>query len=212
MLIGAIALLAVAADRPVPWAITGTSSVSEAPILSLGHRVEGRMFRKSGRVITRAGFGWLSRGDLRSNPGITADLTWYPIETIGIDLLSSTFFFSTLTATADALRRSTGLLPDSQKPIARLMPGARWAFAYGKLLIEDADAVVHVDAALCGHLGVLVTDRAPNPAVDLGFALQAGLQHAVVFLEASWLLSYEDRTTSSLASGPQASAGLGISW
>lgn len=211
--VAALALAQTPAAEPpaVPWAITGTSSTASIPVLPLAGRVENRFFRKEDRWVPRAGASYLSRGDLRVNPGLALELTWYPQESIGIDLVSATLFASSLSSTAEALRRSTGLLPDSQKPLARIGTGARWAFAYGKLLVEDAEVVVHADASTFAHLGVLVTDEAVNAAGDVGLAFQVGIgARFLLWLDASWLLSYERRSTSSFASGPAASLGVGF--
>jgi hypothetical protein len=202
---------AFAEPAPVPWALTGTSSVAEPPVPELGHLVEHRAFEKAGRFSARAGVSWLSRNDLRSNPGLSLDLGWYASESLSVEFLSATAFFSELDSTAEALRRSTGLLPDSQKPLARLTTGGRFSFAYGKLLIEDADAVVHLDASGAAHLGVLVTDVAPNASADLDLAFQVGLGARLLFwIEGGWLISYERRTTTSFSSGFLASAGFGV--
>jgi hypothetical protein len=195
----------------VPWGLTGTSSIADPPVPELGHLVEHRAFEKEGRFSARAGVSWLARSDLRSNPGLSLDLGWYAKESLSVEFLSATAFFSELDSTAAALRRSTGLLPDSQKPIARLTTGGRFSFAYGKLLIEDADTVVHLDASAAAHFGVLLTDVAPNACSDLDLAFHVGLGPRLVFwLQGGWFLSYERRTTSEFSSGFLASAGLGL--
>ena len=198
------------APPPVAWEITGTSSTA-LPVLTPSHRVERRLFQKADHIVVRTGFSYLSRGDFYSNPGLTAEATWYPTEAFGVDLLSATAFFSTLNSTALALRTERGLLPDSQRPLLRLGTGARFAFAYGKLLLEQLDTVVHLDASVNGHLGMLLTDRAPNAMGDVGLTLQAqAFERLLVWVEASWLLSYEARSSTSFASGPMATVGLGL--
>lgn len=193
-----------------PWSVTGTSTVGAVPVPPVDHTVEERLFRKDGRVITRVGFSYLSRGDFYRSPGLALEATWHPSETFGVDVVS-TVFLSELTATAAELRRTTGLLPDSQKPVLRLATGGRWSFAYGKVLVEALDRVVHFDASAALHAGVLFTNETVNPGADLGLALQARAHERVlVWIEASWFLSYEARTTSSLASGPLATLGIGL--
>lgn len=195
---------------PAPgWEITGTSSVA-LPEPSVTQRVEQRIFGKTGGVVGRAGFSYLSRGDFYNHPGISAELSYYPIEWIGVDLVT-TVFFSHLNATAEALRRSTGLLPDSQKPIVRVAAGGRLAFAYGKLLIESLGTVLHFDANLALHLGALKTDTAFNPALDLGLGLQIrAYQRLLVFTDLGWMISYESRTNTNFASGPMGTLGVGL--
>ena len=199
------------APAPKPWEITGTSSIAEISAPEVTHKVDNRAMLKNERIAVRAGFSYLSRGDLRTNPGVSVEAGWYPRENVGIDFISATVFFSELTGTAAALREQTGLLPDSEKPLVRAMTGVRFSFAYGKLLFEELDAVLHFDASGSAHLGLLITDDAPNPAVDLGVALQVSVENRfLVWLEAGWFLSYENRTESSFASGPIGTAGVGV--
>jgi hypothetical protein len=207
------AVRAHAADKPppVPWEITGTSSIADVPESRAGYRIERRVFEKKSHVLVRTGFSYLSRGDFYTSPGIGLDATYYPAEIIGLDLFSGTVFFSQLTDSAQELRRTTGLLPDSQKPIVRLSGGARIAFAYGKLFVEALDTVVHIDANVALHLGALVTDKGPNFGGDVGLSLQAvGYGRFILWLEGSWFVSYEKRTSSSIASGPLTTIGVGV--
>jgi outer membrane beta-barrel protein len=208
-----IALIAVVfgAEAFASPEITGTSSVA---IPDDGEdvpgRVELRLFAKESHVIARAGFSYLSRSDFYTNPGISLDVAWYPLEVLGVEL-SGTGYFARLSSTADALRRTTGLLPDSQKPLARIGAGARWAFAYGKLLVELLSTVIHVDASAAAHVGVLITGDAPNFAADAGLSIQAvAWDRLLFFVEGLYFMSYERRTTTTFASGPQLTIGLGV--
>jgi hypothetical protein len=215
----AILPLAPSAALAGPSFSTGTSSIAEPPLPGLAHTVENRLFSKSERFVARAGFSWLARDDLRTNPGVSLDLGWYPSEVLGLELVSLTGFFSELSGTADALRRSTGLLPDSEKPLLRATGGARLSFAYGKLLIEEADTVLHLDASFAAHAGALITERdsetgggvGANFAADLDLALQVAIgARALVFAQGGWMLGYERRTTTSFASGLLLTFGLGV--
>lgn len=210
VLVGAV-LLGVSSP-----AAAATDTATAAPSLSDGTplaRVEARRFPHDGRVFVRTGFAWWSRDDLRTNPGLTAEGTWYVTETIGLDLLSTTVYFSQLAESAAVLRRQTGLLPDSQKPLVRAMTGLRWGFAYGKILLEDAGVVLHLDASLRAHAGVVITDGAVNPGGDLGLAVQVRVHDRVlVWLDGSWLATYEERKASALASGLQLGTGVGLAW
>jgi hypothetical protein len=196
---------------PPPWEITGTSSITAIVEPAPQHRLEYRRFQKNGRLLARAGFSYLSRGDYYTNPGITVEASYYPAEMVALDVVSATVFFSQLGATADALRRQTGLLPDAQRPRFRLMSGARFAFAYGKLLIEELDAVIHLDANITAHVGGLFTDQTLNAAGDLGLAFQALVADRMVLaVEATYFISYEQRSASSVASGPMGTIALGF--
>jgi hypothetical protein len=196
-------------DESVPWEVTGTST---APISGdePGGRIELRVFQKEGHVIVRAGFNYLARADFYTNPGVSLDVAWYPWEFLDFEL-SGTGYFSQLTGTAAALRKTTGLVPDSQKPLARAMGGARFAFAYGKLLIEALDTVVHADAGVSLHLGVLITDEAVNFGGDVSLGVQVvALERLLFWVEGGWLASYEKRSSSRFASGLSTSIGIGV--
>src|SRR5688572_9851452 len=206
-----IAMLLVAETPPeeVPWNVTGTSTAPVGGEDPSG-RIELRVFQKEGHVIVRAGFTYLARADFYTNPGVSLDVAWYPWEFLDFEL-SGSAYFAQLTNTAEALRKTTGLLPDSQKPLARAMGGARFAFAYGKLLIEALDTVVHADAGLSLHLGVFITDEAVNFGGDLLLGVQVvAFERLLIWVEGGWLGSYERRSTSSFASGLSTSIGIGL--
>jgi len=199
----ALALVCVPSSTVTPMLEDG------APIA----RVENRRFTKDDRVLTRVGFAWWSRDDLRVNPGIAIEGTWYLTEQLGLDLVSATVYFSTLSASADALRRQTGLLPDSQRPLVRAMAGARWSFAYGKVLLESLGVIVHLDVAARAHVGLVITEKAPNPGGDLGLAVQARAGDLVsIWIDGGWLATYESRQSASFASGLSLAVGVGLLW
>lgn len=208
-----IALVAGPALAQEPAPVATSSAAAPRPDGTPLARVEARRFPHDGRVFVRAGFAWWSRDDLRTNPGVTAEATWYVSETVGLDLLSATAYFSQLADSAAALRRETGLLPDSQKPLVRAMVGARWGFAYGKILLESWGAVLHLDASARAHLGLVITDTAPNPGGDLGLTVQLRVHdRALVWIDGSWLATYESRAGTSFASGLQLGTGVGLAW
>ncbi|MFO0725039.1 MAG: hypothetical protein U1E65_14765 [Myxococcota bacterium] len=207
---GLLLLGLLAAPALESAAVTGTSSGAADRLAVAPVRVEQRLFDKDGRLLLRAAFAWWARDDLRLDPGLTVEGTYYLSERLGLDL-SGTGFFSTLDGTAGQLRRSTGRLPDSQAPIVRAMAGARWAFAYGKFLLEGLDMVVHADLGLSARAGVIITDVSVNPSAELGAALQIRLgPHALVAVEADWLGGYEKRTRSEVSSGLLLAVGLGL--
>ncbi len=208
----AFASSAEAAPPPVAWEVTGTSSAAVRVEPETEYRVERRFFEKQDHFVVKTGFSYLSRGDFYDNPGLSIDLSWYPLEFFAIDFVSSTIFFSQLNATATELRETFGLLPDSQKPYARITGGGRFAFAYGKVLIEELGAIVHLDASLGLHVGALVTDRTVNLGGDTGLAFQAAVfDRFVVWFDFSWFFSFEERSgQGTLASGPMGTVGVGL--
>ncbi len=193
----------------LPW--TGTSSQAEASQSQF--TVQRRRLEKEGHLITRLGFQYWSRGDLRTNPGVSAEVSWYLTEALALDLISATAYFSQLSSSAARLRRDFGLLPDSQRPLARVMSGGRLSLAYGKFLIEPLDAVVHLDLSVAVHLGALITADAVNFGFDGTLGLQVALHRSLLlWIEGGWIQSYERRTDSSFAGGPQATLGVALLW
>ncbi|MBI2373273.1 MAG: hypothetical protein HYV07_04675 [Deltaproteobacteria bacterium] len=180
--------------------ITGTATVTDGSTIA---RVQARAFEKEGRLIARVGASNWSRGDLRRNPGAELELSWYATEQLGVDLLSASFYFSSLDAAAEDLRKTYGALPDSQRPLVRAAAGPRVAFAYGKMLVESLESIVHFDASVALHLGVLVTDRTANFEADVELALQVLLFDGLVTaIEVGLAGSYEARERSRLDLGP----------
>lgn len=172
--------------------------------------VENRAFRKAGRLHLRLGGTYLAREDFWRSPGLTGEVGYQLLEVLGVDL-SSTVYFSTLEAAARDLRVEQGLLPDAQQPILRLALGPRWAFAYGKILLEGTPVVLHLDASLLLRLGAMVTDRGVNFGGDLGLAVQVGFEERwLVWAEVAAWVGFEDRQSSSVAGGPMASLGVGV--
>ncbi len=198
------------AQKVLPWEVTGvsTSTVATPPT---AHRVSQRRFAKERHVLVKTGFSYLSRGDFYQNPGVSAEVSWYPLEYLAIDFLSATVFFSQLRKTAAALRESTGLLPDSQKPIARVTVGGRFAFVYGKMLVELLETILHFDLSVGLHLGALITDRAPNFGGDLDLSFQVlAYGRLLAWTQLAWWGSYERRSRSSFDSGLLGTFGVGL--
>lgn len=198
-----------AEPAPVPWTLTGTQAEA-APPPAPTHTVERRRFTKEGRVLVRSGFSYLSRGDFYTNPGLTLEGAWYPLEYLGVDIVSATLFFSSLGQTATRLREETGLLPDAQRPRARITTGARFSFAYGKLLVERLGTVLHFDASVSLHAGAMVTDETTNFVADAGLQVQVlAFSHLLVWVDGTWMVGNEARANSSVASGLMGTAGVG---
>jgi hypothetical protein len=79
------------------------------------------------------------------------------------------------------------------------------------MLIELLDVVVHMDVSASAHAGLLVTDKAANVACDFGLTFQAIAKERVLLgVEGAYLVSYEKRTSSSIASGPLLGLSLGL--
>lgn len=173
-------------------------------------RVQRRRFRRGGHVFVRVGAAYLAREDFWISPGVAAEGSYHFDESWALDL-SVSAYLSTLDAAARQLRVQQGLLPDTQQPILRAVIGPRWAFAYGKVLIEALGDVVHFDAALAVRLGVLGTNEAVNPGGELALAVQVWVEPMfVVWAEGGAWLGYEERSTEDFAGGPRAALGVGL--
>lgn len=190
--------------------LTGTSTaVSEHGEPAPRYAVEARAFSKASRAFVRVGGIYLAREDFWISPGLTLEGGYHFDERWGIDV-SSSLYFSTLDAAARQLREQQGFLPEAQQPILRLMAGPRYAFGYGKLLVEDLGVVLHFDLSLALRAGVLVTNRSTNPGGELALAVQVGLGTFLVWLELGAGLGYEDRSTGALVGGPHGAGGFGL--
>ena len=198
------------AAPPVPWELDTDTSTVATPSTPGAARVERRVMRKKNRFAIRTGATYLAREDFYETPGLAFELSWYPHEWFAVDVTGSAYFAS-LNSTAADLRRRLGLLPDSQKPLGQFMVGGRFAFAYGKFLIETLGVVMHADASVTAHAGGLVTDQTINFVGDVSLAGQVRLDdHFVVWLDIGWLLGFERRSASNFMAGPRGSAGIGV--
>ncbi|MEL6184586.1 MAG: hypothetical protein AAFU79_08185 [Myxococcota bacterium] len=171
--------------------------------------VEARTFSKAGRFLFRAGAVYWAREDFWISPGFTLEGGYHFDERWGVDL-SSSLYLSTLDAAARELRERDGVLPDAQQPILRVAAGPRYAFGYGKLLLEDLAIVLHFDLSLALRAGVLLTDQALNPGGELGLALQVSSGSFLVWVELGGWLGYEERSGGALAGGPYGAGGVGL--
>jgi outer membrane beta-barrel protein len=177
-----------------------------APVL-----VEHRLLVKESRWFFALGLGWLARGDYYDNPGLSASIAYWPIESTAVELRVS-YFRSSLNGPAQALFDQKGLLPDSQQPSTRLMAGIRRDLAYGKLAL--AGSVVHFDFQLGLHAGTLITTESATPALDLSAGLLVRISRRwFAQLDVAAMASYENRVrSSSLALGvlPELSMGFSL--
>lgn len=190
--------------------LAATSTLAAAaPESAVRARVENRLFQKSERVFVRLGLTYLAREDYWLSPGLTLEGGYAFSEQWALDA-SASVWASTLEASAKQLREQYGLLPDAQQPIARIVVGPRFSWAYGKMLIEELGWVLHFDLSVMLRVGGMITDQTFNPGGDLGLALQVGLdRNLIVFAEVAGWLGYEERTSGALSGGPHATVGLG---
>lgn len=173
--------------------------------------VEARRFAKRGRVHLRVGAEYFGREDFWISPGVAFGVGYAPWEWLGFELAGAVYF-STLDAAAEALRRDRGLLPDAEQPHGRVELGARWAFAYGKLLVEPTERLIlHFDLGLSLRAGGLVTNRTFNPGGELALSVETGIgDRWLVWAEIGGWLGYEERRSANLHFGPRGGLGVGL--
>jgi outer membrane beta-barrel protein len=173
--------------------------------------VEHRLLVKERRWFFALGLGWLARGDYYNNPGLSASIAYWPVESTAVELRVS-YFLSSLNGPAQVLFDQRGLLPDAQQPGTRLMAGVRRDLAYGKLALSDS--VVHFDFQLGLHVGTLITRQTATPALDLSAGLLLRMSPRwFAQLDVAAMASYENRVrSSSLALGvlPELSIGFSL--
>jgi hypothetical protein len=169
------------------------------PALAQQIRVEPRALVKERQIFVGAGGVWLERGDLYVSPGMSLSATWYPSERDGIEV-RAIWFFSRLNSAAQELRDSTGLLPETQRPVALVQGGWRRSLSYGKLAF--AGSIVHFDLQAGAHAGFLPTDRALTPALSGfgGVVARAG-DRMFVQIDLNVIGSLESRAGSSVVIG-----------
>ncbi len=141
-------------------------------MLSTSVTVEQRVMSNARTVHLSATGAWLQRFDAWSSPGVGATVTHYIGQTFALDYLSGQYFFTYETEQAAAVRVATGFVSNRERPRALIGIGARYAFAYGKLLLEAPGVVVHFVPEISLHVGGMLTHLALRPAFDAGIGLR----------------------------------------
>lgn len=170
-------------------------------------RVSRQLLVKEGHAFVVAGPTWLSRADYYDSPGLLVSASFYPWESHGLELRAG-YFASSLNRSARDVRRETGLLPDSHRPIGAALAGYRGSFGYGKLLV--AGALIHFDLQATAQLGAFLTDRALTPAAAVGPAVLARINSVLhVQLDVSLTGALEQRGSSTVVLGVLPLLGIG---
>ena len=145
--------------------------LAEAPDDSAPTRatVQQRVAPKTGRYHVHATGARLIRDDFYDTWGFGLDLGYHFSEEWGIELRAQKLQ-SSLSAAADDLRETHGLIPDLRAPSAILLAGPRLSWGYGKVLSFNR-FVVYFDPQITLKGGVLFAeDRLiPSFATALGF-------------------------------------------
>jgi len=162
-------------------------------------RVEPRLFVKDHHYFLSGGLTWLERGDYYNSPGAIFSGAYYLRESDAVEVRAA-LFASWLGSSGSQVVNSTGLVPDSHKPVSLIAAGWRHTVTYGK--VAFGDSVVHFDVQGGGDLGTLITDRAMTPAACGFFGVVARLRDRLYGqLDLTVVGSLEHRTSPVFAVG-----------
>jgi len=162
-------------------------------------RVEPRLFVKDRHYFLSGGLTWLERGDYYNSPGAVFSGAYYLRESDAVEVRAA-LFASWLGSSGSQVMNSTGLAPDSHRPVSLIAAGWRHTVTYGK--VAFADSVVHFDVQGGGDLGTLITDRAMTPAACGFFGVVARLRERLYAqLDLTVVGSLEQRSSSVFAVG-----------
>jgi hypothetical protein len=135
--------------------------------------VEERVYDAQRTVQLSAGAVWLSRFDLQASPGVSLTLSHYLSRSFALDYLSGAAFVTFDLPQAAAIKNATGYVSDREAPRALVGIGGRYAFAYGKMLLENTETVVRFVPEIALHIGAMITTQpAVHPAFDASLGLK----------------------------------------
>jgi hypothetical protein len=162
-------------------------------------RVEPRLFVKDHHYFLSGGLTWLERGDYYNSPGAVFSGAYYLRESDAVEIRAA-LFASWLGSSGSQVVNSTGLVPDSHKPVSLIAAGWRHTLTYGKVALGSS--VLHFDVQGGGDLGTLFTDRAMTPAACGFFGVVARLRdHLYGQLDLTVVGSLEGRSSSAFTVG-----------
>jgi hypothetical protein len=162
-------------------------------------RVEPRLFVKDHHYFLSGGLTWLERGDYYNSPGAVFSGAYYLRESDAVEIRAA-LFASWLGSSGSQVVNSTGLVPDSHKPVSLIAAGWRHTLTYGKVALGSS--VLHFDVQGGGDLGTLLTDRAMTPAACGFFGVVARLRnHLYGQLDLTVVGSLERRSSSAFTVG-----------
>ena len=162
-------------------------------------RVQSRFAVKAKSAQLFGGAEYLSRGDFYNSPGARVGATFYPAESIGIELHVS-HYWSSLNAEAERVKKTVGLLPNSHAPSWLLLAGGRYSIGYGKLMIGGLGGAIHFEPQAFVHAGLHAHDGDVGPSFDGGLGLLMFLTpKAFARIDAAIVFDREDRSGTSVS-------------
>jgi hypothetical protein len=157
-------------------------------------RVQSRFATKAKKGQLFGGPAYLSRGDYYNSPGARVGGTYYPLESIGLELQIS-HYWSSLNAAAERVKRDAGYIPDSHAPAWMFLAGARYSLGYGKLMVGGLGSAIHFEPQAFIHAGLHAYDGDVGPSSDLGVGLLVFLMPKMfIRIDAAIVYEREDRS------------------
>ena len=113
----------------------GPSGLREpAPRPAAELRVQNRYARNTGTLQVFGGVDYLERRDFYISPGVRLGATYFPWESLGLEMQIS-HYFSQLNQAGIEVEQMSGVVPDSRAPTWLVLVGGRYSAGYGKMMI-----------------------------------------------------------------------------
>ncbi len=138
----------------------------------IAQSVGPREFDNAHTLHIDVGASYLDRADLLASPGLSLTVSHYLNRSFALDYLNANLLFTFEKPEAAEIRRATGYIVAREPPQALVSVGARYAFGYGKLLIEHSGAILHFVPELALHVGLMVNGGSVHPEADVSLALR----------------------------------------
>jgi len=161
--------------------------------------VQSRFAVKAKNTQVYGAAEYLSRGDFYNSPGVRVGATYYPFESLGVELNVS-HYWSYLNAEAERVKSMLGLLPDSHAPSWLILAGTRYSIGYGKLMVGGLGGAIHFEPQAFVHAGMHAHDGDIGPSGDFGLGLLVFLTPKM-FVRIDTAIVYERETRSGTAVG-----------
>ncbi len=183
-----------AAPRTIAAALPSGALQEPAPRPVTDVRVQSRFATKAKNGQLFAAAEYLSRGDYYNSPGARVGGTYYPLESIGLELQIS-HYWSSLNAAAERVKRDAGFIPDSHAPAWLFLAGGRYSLGYGKLMVGGLGSAIHFEPQAFIHAGLHAYDGDVGPSSDLGLGLLVFLTPKLFTrIDAAIVYEREDRS------------------
>ncbi len=151
-----------AAPAPSPtFEASGLREPAPRPTAEL--RVQNRFARNAGTVQLFGGVDYLERRDFYISPGVRIGATYFPWESLGLELQMSRYF-SQLNQAGVEVEQMSGVIPDSRAPTWLVLAGGRYSMGYGKMMIGGFNHAIHFQPQAFLEGGMHVHDGSFGPS------------------------------------------------